>query len=164
MPTTEGYRPAPGTLPLALGSVGTVAVLCATGFVLWLRLARPADAEHHAATTMVPRPTATAPLRPVPTFTPRPEPRSEPAAAFHPVPAAPASSARTEASGTVNANSNLRDGPGKEHAVVGRLAEGARFTAVAVSADGRWVQLRDGRWLFAGLADGLPPDLSRTGN
>ena len=54
-------------------------------------------------------------------------------------------------SATVNADANLRAGPGVEYDRVGGINFGEEASIVAVSTDGEWYLLESGAWLFAAL-------------
>ena len=65
--------------------------------------------------------------------------------------------------GTANTVANLRAGPGTNYAVVGRVNAGDAVPAVARSADGEWLQVRDGVWIAAVLVDGVAAGLPVVG-
>ena len=71
----------------------------------------------------------------------------------------------------VNADSNLRAGPGVEYDRVGGINFGEEASVVGISTDGEWYLLEDGAWLFAALVeealdvpvvneDGLPDQMA----
>jgi len=55
-----------------------------------------------------------------------------------------------------NRSSNLRSGPGITYGVVGFVRSGTLVEPVGKTADGRWYQLSDGRWIAAYLVDNAP--------
>jgi hypothetical protein len=56
--------------------------------------------------------------------------------------------------------SNLRAGPGPEHAIIGSAQVGQALDLVGQLADGSWYQLRSGEWIAAELVTNAPPGLS----
>ena len=54
-------------------------------------------------------------------------------------------------SATVNADANLRAGPGVEHDRVGGINFGEEASIVGISTDGEWYLLESGAWLFTAL-------------
>lgn len=60
---------------------------------------------------------------------------------------------------TVNANANLREGPGTHTQVIGTVRRGEQIQLQARNQDGSWYQLVDGRWIAAFLVDDVPADL-----
>jgi uncharacterized protein YraI len=56
-------------------------------------------------------------------------------------------------SGTVNRTSNLRAGPGTNHAIIGRATPGQSVTVVGANDGGGWYQLAGGEWIAAFLVD-----------
>ena len=57
---------------------------------------------------------------------------------------------------TANRNSNLRSGPGTNYPITGVARAGTSIEPVGKTADGRWYQLRDERWIAASLIDNAP--------
>ncbi len=108
------------------------------------------------------RPTLSAHLQ-VPTFTPTPEatPTSIPTATSPPA-LLPLSSTTTPIPRPqVQVNANLRGGPGTNYAIKGGLSAGDEITVVARTADGSWLLLQNGSWLYVDLAVYLPDNLPR---
>ena len=52
--------------------------------------------------------------------------------------------------------SNVREGPGLQHPVRQVLPAGSAVTVSAQTADGSWLQLQDGSWIFAALVQPVP--------
>lgn len=87
-------------------------------------------------------------------FTPppsTPEPTAQPLAILLPTPTPTPSYIET----TVNEQSNLRNGPGTTHVIVGSVAAGSRVQLVGQSDGGEWYKLVDGTWIAAFLVE--PP-------
>jgi cytoskeletal protein RodZ len=82
----------------------------------------------------------------LPTPTPQPE-----------VAAAPVAEATEPA--TVITAANLRQSPSTEAPVVGAATEGETLTIVGQTADGAWLQLENGAWIFAQLVNNPPVNL-----
>ena len=59
---------------------------------------------------------------------------------------------------TVNTDANLRDGPGLDATIVDFAPAGTRLTIVDRSDDEEWLQLDNGFWILAALADILPAE------
>ena len=57
---------------------------------------------------------------------------------------------------TARRNANLRQGPGTNYPIVGGATAGQPLEIVAKNQAGDWLQLADGRWIFAALVDGAP--------
>lgn len=99
----------------------------------------------------------------VPTYTPTPHP--EAAAMRTPTPRPTRAPVRTATPVVpapdivVNVQANLRAGPGRQYDIVRELRPGERVEPILRTPDGRWVQLRNGHWLFAPLINNLPADL-----
>ena len=98
--------------------------------------------------------TAPAPIAPVPPPPTPPPPTSTPVPPTNtPV---PASNALVP---TTNSVSNLRQGPSTEFIRVGQLPAEAPVQPVGRNADGTWLQLDTGSWIFAALVDDVPQNL-----
>ena len=59
---------------------------------------------------------------------------------------------------TVNTDANLRDGPGLDATIVDFAPAGTPLTIVDRSDDDEWLQLDNGFWILAALADILPAE------
>ena len=59
---------------------------------------------------------------------------------------------------TVNTDANLRDGPGLDATIVDFAPAGTQLTIVDRSDDEEWLQLDNGFWILAALADILPAE------
>ena len=59
---------------------------------------------------------------------------------------------------TVNTDANLRDGPGLDATIVDFAPAGTQLTIVDRSDDEEWLQLENGFWILAALADILPAE------
>ena len=59
---------------------------------------------------------------------------------------------------TVNTDANLRDGPGLDATIVDFAPAGTQLTIVDRSDDEEWLQLDNGSWILAALADILPAE------
>lgn len=59
---------------------------------------------------------------------------------------------------TVNTDANLRDGPGLDATIVDFAPAGTQLTIVDRSEDEEWLQLENGSWILAALADILPAE------
>ena len=59
--------------------------------------------------------------------------------------------------------SNVRAGPGLQHPVRRVLPTGTAVTVTAQTADGSWLQLQDGSWIFAALVQPVPVSLPIAG-
>ena len=59
---------------------------------------------------------------------------------------------------TVNTDANLRDGPGLDATIVDFAPAGTQLTIVERSDDEEWLQLDNGFWILAVLADILPTE------
>ena len=59
--------------------------------------------------------------------------------------------------------SNVREGPGLHHPVRQVLPPGTAVTVSAQTADGSWLQLQDGSWIFAALVQPVPHSLPLAG-
>ena len=55
---------------------------------------------------------------------------------------------------TLRYSAPVRSGPGFEYSIVGRVERGDTVEPDARTTDGRWLQLGEGQWLLAFLADG----------
>ncbi|HXF63382.1 MAG TPA: SH3 domain-containing protein [Caldilineaceae bacterium] len=71
--------------------------------------------------------------------------------------AAPVLQNQPPAAGIVNANSNLRSGPGTHFDIVGRAPEGTAVEIAACNDDCTWYQLTTGEWIAAFLVDAQAP-------
>ena len=71
-------------------------------------------------------------------------------------PDAPVDEDEPDVQATVNIDANLRDGPGLTATIVGSAVAGTQLTIVGRSDDGLWLELDDGRWIFATLVDIAP--------
>ncbi len=74
-------------------------------------------------------------------------------------PAAQTSEDKPVASVVVNVDANLRDGPGLGATIVGSVPAGTKLIIVGQSADGQWLKLDNGQWVFAALVDNAPADV-----
>ena len=79
--------------------------------------------------------------------------------------AAPASAARVAAvlgpaAPACTTAANLRAGPGTEYAVVGLCPPGQTLAVTGQNADGSWLQLSSGAWVFSSLVDAVPGTLA----
>ena len=105
--------------------------------------------------------TATA-VQAVPTFTatpelpptPVPEPPTDTPVPPEPEPNTPVPAGAEAIRISVAIESNVRAGPGTSYAIVGTLKAGDQAEAIAITGDGLWLQLAEGRWLFRQLAQG----------
>ena len=59
--------------------------------------------------------------------------------------------------------SNVRAGPGLQHPVRRVLPTGTTLQVAAQTADGSWLQLQDGSWIFAALVQPVPESLPVSG-
>ena len=59
---------------------------------------------------------------------------------------------------TVNTDATLRDGPGLDATIVDFAPAGTQLTIVNRSDDEEWLQLENGFWILAALADILPAE------
>ena len=71
-------------------------------------------------------------------------------------PDAPVDEDEPDVQATINIDANLRDGPGLTATIVGSAVAGTQLTIVGRSDDGLWLELDDGRWIFATLVDIAP--------
>jgi uncharacterized protein YgiM (DUF1202 family) len=69
---------------------------------------------------------------------------------------APVDEDEPDVQATINIDANLRDGPGLTATIVGSAVAGTQLTIVGRSDDGLWLELDDGRWIFATLVDIAP--------
>ena len=58
----------------------------------------------------------------------------------------------------VNADANLRAGPGTEYEIVGACSPGETVEKVGVNDEGDWCILKDGKWVAGWLLDCAPSD------
>ena len=129
---------------VAAGGNITITGVDATGE--WYRLE---DDTWISAADLVEAPVGRVPIVVTEVEQPTQNTEPDPAAAAPPDAAATAASRAVQA--TVNADANLRSGPGVEFERVGGVYLGEEVSVVAVSADGEWYLLEDGAWLFVAL-------------
>ncbi len=108
-------------------------------------------------------PTLTAHQR-VPTYTPTPKasPTTAVTASPTPSPLPVSPTATPKPQPQVRTNANLRGGPGTAYPIIDGLTEGDLVDVEAQTADGTWLLLRNGTWLYAPLVDHLPDNLPLT--
>ena len=90
------------------------------------------------------------------TFTPTPPP-PEPTATETPTVAPTVTPEIIQAK--TNVQANLRAGPGVAYELVGFLEEGTEIEPVSRTANGLWLKLEDGIWIFAFLVSEVPSNL-----
>lgn len=103
-------------------------------FISELAGASPTGTASHSTPAVSPTPA----LKLIPTFTPT--------AVAVPPPA-------------VITNTNLRQGPGTHHPIMGWLHQGTRIQPIARTADGMWLLLASGHWIDALSVNHVPQDL-----
>lgn len=113
--------------------------------------------------TDAPKPTATATVGSVTaTNTPTPVPPTNTPALPTDTPVPPAATP-AQPSSIVNRSSNVRGGPGTDHAIVGTAAKGDTVQIIASDGTGDWVQITlaggAGGWMATFLIDGIPDDV-----